>query len=89
MTSEIFADANITFDVFNEKDIPGQDKKQCVQIGTATLNLHQLLEFGHDLVHQDIAVRDRYTDIGTLFVSVSAISALQDILSRDNFAVDS
>lgn len=86
MTSDVYSEANIYFDVCNEKVIPNQTQKQCLQLGTAVVNLHQLLDYGSDIIHQDIPVRDQYDQIGTLYVTVIAFEALREVIKRGELA---
>ncbi len=84
MKSDKKAHADLIFDIFNERITADKTRKQCLQIGTAILNLHDLLEFGSDLEHQDIGVIDKYeNEIGKLFVSIRATEALQFILQEE------
>jgi hypothetical protein len=41
------------------------------------------LEFGHDVLHEGLAVIDRHGDhIGTLYLSVIAVDALREVLAH-------
>lgn len=82
MTSDIKREAIIEFVIFNEKGTPeNASKVQCIQIGTASLNLQKLLEFDNDLEGQDLIVYDRhFVQIGTIFVTVIAVEALREVL---------
>jgi hypothetical protein len=84
MTSDVWTDADLVFDVIYEK--PSADGKwvQCVELGSAEFNFHQLYEYGADLVHHYLTVKDLYdNDIGTLYITIIAYEALKDILTRE------
>jgi hypothetical protein len=46
------------------------------------VNLHQIIEHGSDLEHQEIPVKDRNEiEIGMLVISVSAFDALNEVMA--------
>ncbi|PRP82300.1 hypothetical protein PROFUN_10372 [Planoprotostelium fungivorum] len=76
LSSHVYADGNIYFDVFDDEG------NRVKQLGTGTINLHQMLDFGGDLIHQDIPIRDLDDEIGHLYISVIAYDAMHSILEH-------
>eukprot|EP00727_Mastigamoeba_balamuthi_P009160 m51a1_g4867 putative protein fantom (1304) ;mRNA; r:341137-346614 len=77
MTSAYKADALVLFDVCNRTE------RQVQIVGTAELNLHDVLVAQDDVRSVDIEVRDSsLVRIGSLWVSVFALDALRSILDN-------
>lgn len=67
--------------MYEKKGKAKQEGLHCVQLGTAEVNLHQIIDLQKDLGHEELIVRDRYeNEIGTLIVSITALEALQEVL---------
>jgi len=47
------------------------------------INLHSLVDYGKDVIHEGLPVKDRYGDtIGTLYLSIIAVDALKHVLAH-------
>lgn len=79
--------ATIKFTVVSEPLDKNKDA-ECQDIGTATVDLKQILKYGKDIVEEDVDVTDTKGNkvIGKLNVSVEILAALKHILDEQKHA---